>query len=137
LDANQASLGLDNALAFYNFPLFREDEHLLIAQIVLISPLHGVVMISSANAVPTICEESIDVLAQLEGAFSQVFSRLVKYQKVRMGRAKRSFEIDAILWIPESDIAAVEPVVVGLPALEAYLQSKKVPLIFLTLSFLS
>jgi superfamily I DNA and RNA helicase len=125
LELNQADFGLENALAFYNFPLFREDEHLLVAQIVLISPLHGVVMISAANSVPTGDDEDTEALSQLEGAFSQVFSRLVKYQRLRQGRAQLSFPIDAILWVPEGDSTAVESIVIGIPALHEYFLNKR------------
>lgn len=125
MENNQEALGLGNALAFYNFPLFREEEQLLVAQIVLISPSHGVVMISAADSVPDGDEESHEILEQLEGAFSQVFSRLVKYQRLRKGRAQLSFPLDAILWIPESETPAEEPVVIGLTALNEYFTSRR------------
>lgn len=128
LDQNQAGLGLEDALAFYNFPLFREDEHLLVAQIVLISPLHGVVMISAAESMPDADNSSDETLNQLEGAFSQVFSRLVKYKRLRKGRAELSFPIDAILWIPEAADSGDETIVVGIPALNEYFKEKKLSL---------
>lgn len=126
LDEHQAALGLDNALAFYNFPLFREDSHLLVAQIVLISPMHGVIMISASNSLPEEGNESQQSLDQLEGAFSQVFSRLVKYQRLRQGRTQLRFPLDAILWIPEAVRIAAEPVIVGLQALYDYFQSHRI-----------
>lgn len=135
LEANQEELGLSNALAFYNFPLFREDEHLLVAQIVLISPLHGVVMISSARTIPSGDDESQQALDQLEGAFSQVFSRLVKYQRLRQGRAQLGFPIDAILWVPEAETAAGEPIVIGIQALHDYFISRRLDQAILTTVF--
>lgn len=125
LESNQQRLSLEDALAFYNFPQFREDEHLLVAQIVLISPYHGVLMISTSDAVPILEDESSEVLNRLEGAYSQVFSRLVKYKLLRKGRAQLSFPIDAILWIPESDSAAETPVIVGIPSLESYFETNR------------
>jgi len=125
LDHNQVDLGLTEAIAFFNFPLFREEENLLIAQLVIISPNHGVLLISTANSLPSNEPESSETLAQLEGAFSQIFSRLVKYPKLRNGRAQLGFPLDAILWIPESSLPAGPPVTVGLNALTACLRNQK------------
>jgi len=124
LEDTQEELRLTEALAFYNFPLFREDDQLLVAQVVLISPLHGVVLISASDSAPGESDESSQVLDQLEGAFSQVFSRLVKYHRLRQGRAQLAFPLDAILWIPESNAAATEPVITGLSGLTDYFRSK-------------
>jgi hypothetical protein len=60
---NQNALGLADAVVFYNFPLFREEERLLVAELVLISPLHGVLLVSTA---PTGVKTS---LSRLEGAY--------------------------------------------------------------------
>ncbi|WP_081767224.1 DEAD/DEAH box helicase [Hylemonella gracilis] len=126
LEANQQQLDLGDALAFYNFPLFREEEQLLVAKVVLISPMHGVVMISTSEDLPAGNEHSQEILDQLEGAFSQVFSRLVKYQRLRSARAQLSFPIDAFLWIPEArDEEGEESVLIGPGALTDYFQKKR------------
>jgi superfamily I DNA and RNA helicase len=125
LEEFQADLGLEGALAFYNFPLFREDEHLLVAEIVLISPNHGVVLISTTNVPPEESVESKEIRDQLEGAFSQIFSRLVKYQKLRKGRAQLGFPIDAFLWIPESEHPPQESQIIGVQRLKEYFESER------------
>lgn len=93
--AQQAALDLSEAVIFYNFPLFREEERLLVAELALISPRHGVLLISTAPA-------GVDAsLERLEGAYSQIFSRLVKYPRLRAGRAKLGVGLDAFVWLPE------------------------------------
>lgn len=109
----QAVLGLDEALLFYNFPLFREDDRLLVADLVIISPRHGVLLIS------TPASNSEKAREQLEGAFNQVFSRLVRYPRLRVGRARLRLNIDACIWLPEGH--PQDDVLVGLPSLEARL----------------
>jgi superfamily I DNA and RNA helicase len=98
---------------FYNFPLFREEERLLVADLVLISPFHGVLLISTPSSVN---QRSIE---QLDGAYSQVFSRLVKYPRLRAGRAQLKVGVDACVWTPEGEHG--NDVLVGLPALEGQL----------------
>lgn len=124
-EENQSSLDLTDAIAFFNFPLFREEDNLLIAQLVLISPWHGVLLISTSSFLPSNEPNSNEKLEQLEGAFSQIFSRLVKYPKLRNGRAQLSFPIDAVLWIPESDSPGAAPVVIGTPAINEHLREQK------------
>lgn len=111
----QGLLGLEDAVVFYNFPLFREEEKLLVAELVLASPLHGVALISTApNGLPADIE-------RLDGAFNQIFARLIKYPRLRTGRAQLKFTVDAFVWAPEGDASG--DVVVGLAQLDARLQA--------------
>lgn len=120
---NQDALGLEHAVIFYNFPLFREDERLLVADLVLASPRHGVVLIATIGS--SNIDENSDAEAsdRLEGAFSQVFSRLVRYPRLRSGRAKLVFNIDAFIWAQEG--GATENVKVGLVEIDGYLKDVK------------
>jgi superfamily I DNA and RNA helicase len=115
LAERQDQLGLAEALLFYNFPLFREDDKLLVADLVLISPLHGVLLISTPS---TNIYKARD---QLEGAFNQIFSRLVRYPRLRTGRAQLRFEIDACVWLSEG--VPQNEVSVGLPSLDLRIDS--------------
>jgi superfamily I DNA and RNA helicase len=125
-DDSQDSLELSSAVAFHNFPLFREDEQLLIADVVLVSPQHGVILFSTIRS--TAEKEEISSIGQsLEGAYSQIFSRLVRYPKLREGRGRLRFELDAKLWSAEGAFGNIENSLTGFPALEEFLQSKKLP----------
>lgn len=101
LQARQDELALEDAVVFYNFPLFREEEQLLVAELVLMSPQHGVILISTNSAAGHHQEEYTVAAARLEGAFSQIFSRLVKYPRLRAGKARLSFPLEAFLWAEE------------------------------------
>ena len=81
LQIEQEQLGLQDSVVFYNFPLFREEEKLLVAELVVASPKHGVALISTApNGISTDTQ-------RLDGAFNQIFARLIKYPRLRIGRA--------------------------------------------------
>lgn len=114
LSESQERLALENSIVFYNFPLFREDDRLLVADLVLLSPTAGVALIGTPKAL------SDRAVEQLEGAYSQVFSRLVKYSRLRSGRGQLKFPIDAWLWLPEGQ--ANEHVLVDFNALDARIQ---------------
>ena len=121
---HEEALGLDHAIIFYNFPLFREDDHLLVADLVLASPFHGVVLLSTVDSLK-LEESGAEVSTRLEGAFSQVFSRLVRYPRLRSGRASLLFEIDAFIWAKEGPAAA--EVRVGLGAIDDFLKGARRP----------
>lgn len=110
LQAEQEHLGLEDAVVFYNFPLFREEEKLLVAELVICCPKHGVALISTApNGI------SADI-QRLDGAFNQIFARLIKYPRLRTGRAQLKFKVDAFIWAPEGESS--DDVVVGLAQLD-------------------
>lgn len=111
----QTQLHLDEAIVFYNFPLFREEEKLFVADLVLVSAVHGVILISTGNAYSVEAEE------RLEGAYSQIFSRLVKYRKLRRGKAELAVNLESFFWTPEGQSSDV--VKVGFKELEDHLSS--------------
>lgn len=79
--------------------------------------MHGVLLISTPGADVDRAKE------QLDGAFNQVFSRLVRYPRLRAGRANLRFNLDACIWIPEG--GAGENIQVGLAGLDSALASMK------------
>jgi superfamily I DNA and RNA helicase len=117
LSENQENLGLTSSLIFYNFPLFREEEQLLVAELVIASPNHGVILISTAPTGIRLAEERLD------GAYNQIFARLVKYPRLRVGRGKLKFALDAFIWTPEGDEG--DNVKVGLATLGDYFQQSR------------
>jgi superfamily I DNA and RNA helicase len=115
----QRELLLEDAVVFINFPLFREDEKLLVADLVLISPWHGVLLVGAVDS------DTDSSRGKLEGAFNQVFSRLVRYPRLRAGRARLRFPLDACVWMPEGK--ATDTVVVGVASFENQLETQKLP----------
>lgn len=123
LDENQTELNLNEAIAFHNFPLFREEEQLLYADIVLVSRNHGALLISTHTSNNS-KSEIANIQESLEGSFNQVFSRLVKYPKLRRGRGTLLFGIDAQLWTAEESHNTPVETIVGFKALGEYINSK-------------
>lgn len=125
LRANQDQLAITEAAIFCNFPLFREEGEVLSVQIVLVCPHHGVLLIGTSDETQLaklLEERATDVL---DATFSQVFSRLVKYPLLRKARTSLGMNLDAVLFVPEiaaSNQQIPDNVLVGLPALRAYIQ---------------
>ncbi|WP_349779724.1 ATP-binding domain-containing protein [Xanthomonas sp. WHRI 7065] len=115
LKEKQVELRLSDSIIFHSFPLFREDDKLLVADVVVVSPSLGVLLISAPSQIDSTTTD------KLEGTFSQVFSRLVRYPRLRLGRAQLKFNIDAFLWIEEGEQA--ENTVIGFAGLDTKFQS--------------
>lgn len=124
LQENEKTFGLQSAVLFYNFPLFREEEDLLVADLVLTSPFHGVLLIATLGGDQLSAAQIEEVSTKLDGAFSQVFARLMKSPRLRKSRTELLFPMDAFAWAIESD-TKTESVRVGFPAIHEYLNSKQ------------
>ncbi|WP_395683172.1 DEAD/DEAH box helicase [Dokdonella sp.] len=83
----------------------------------MISPWHGVLLVGAVDS------ETASSRNKLEGAFNQVFSRLVRYPLLRAGRAKLKFPLDACVWMPEGK--ATETVLVGVVSFENQLRTQR------------
>src|SRR4051794_19277614 len=92
---NQHGLRLTEATVFCNFPLFKEEGEVLSAKLVIISPWHGVVLIATQESAD---QDGEGTARALEGTFSQVFSRLVKYPRLRKTRTTLVCDLDAFLF---------------------------------------
>lgn len=111
-------LVLNDAVVFCKFPLFKEEEDVLSVKFAVISRNHGVMLISTSEEVDKIEHES--TIRELDSTFSQVFSRLVKYPKLRIAKTNLAFNLDSFLFLAEksneSGVADKNDVVVGLTA---------------------
>jgi superfamily I DNA and RNA helicase len=126
LRENQTDLGLGDGAVFCNFPLFREEGELLSAKLVVISPTLGVVLIGTESSEQTDKSVINSLLSSLESTFSQVFSRLVKYPRLRKTRTTLAVNADAFLFLEETQLDVSghgDTVVTGFAALTARLQA--------------
>jgi superfamily I DNA and RNA helicase len=101
LRANEQRLGLSDAVLYYAFPLYRDEEGgAVVADSVLLSPQHGVIVF----ALPTVLssgelQRCTDVVEQVP---SYVQSRLVKNKQLRRGPTQLAFEITPLVYCPSS-----------------------------------
>jgi superfamily I DNA and RNA helicase len=112
------NLSINDAVIFCKFPLFKEESEILSVKFAIISQNHGVILISTS-------EESINIkheatVRELDSTFSQVFSRLVKYPRLRITKTTLAFQLDSFLFLAEQDgtqeTEVTEDIVVGLKA---------------------
>lgn len=101
----QDNLGLSDALIFCEFPLFREEEEVMLSQLMLISPAHGLVVFGAYSGTYTDGREALRThVQQTEAVFSQVYSKLIKSSHLRRTRTTLKFDADAVVFAPEAPI---------------------------------
>ena len=100
LKRNQNDLGLDGAVLYHNFPLYRDDEGgVLVSDAMLLSPNHGVVGFALCS--DTKAEDGWDpcphVLEQLP---AYVHSRLIRNKALRKNAVQLAFDIFPVVFAP-------------------------------------
>jgi superfamily I DNA and RNA helicase len=106
LKAEQETLGLQDAIVFCEFPLFREDEEVMLSQLLVISEKHGVVIFGAYSGLYNDnFSELSNLVTQTEAVFSHVYSKLIKSPRLRKNRTTLNFDADACVYAPEAEIA--------------------------------
>ena len=99
---NEQRFRLEDAMLYHSFPLYRDEEGgLILADSVLLSPLHGVVVLALSTENDVLSEKEThrctDVSEQVP---SYVHSRLVKNRQLRQGPTRLAFEISPVVYAP-------------------------------------
>lgn len=105
LKTNQKKLMLENATVYYKFPLFKEfDEEIKSPDFFIVSPVHGVVIITKDNRNQRLLsEEEIDeIYEKTDSIYSLILSKLIKIAGLRKKRARNElmFSMNTIIYLP-------------------------------------
>ena len=92
LDDNRTSLGIDESTVYYRFPLYRDDDNVVTARVIIVSPRHGVIVFSATEITeqaPLALLREAD--AELDIVFGQLHARLTKQRSLRQDKKNSSF----------------------------------------------
>lgn len=105
----QHVLGLERAIVFCAFPLFREDDEVMLSQLLIVSPLHGVMILGAYSGLYNDdYAELRGLVSQTEAVFSHVYAKLIKSPRLRKNRTTLHFNADACVFAPEAAIDSAE-----------------------------
>ncbi len=102
LKSNEQAMGLQDAVLYHAFPLYRDDEGgLIAADCVLLSQNHGVIPFALAKDRDNLSQESerrcLEIAEQVP---SFIQSRLIKNRALRKGPTRLAFEIQPVAFAP-------------------------------------
>lgn len=90
---------LERAYLFCEFPLFREEDGLIRSQLLLVSPVHGVLIVGTT--LENTAEGIKGLIPQTEAIFSHIYSKLLRISKLRASKTKLNFGAEAAIFAPE------------------------------------
>lgn len=130
LISEQDALGLSDAIVFCEFPLFREEEEVMLSQVLLLSQQHGLVIFGAYSGSYGDGLSGLHTLiSQTDSVFSQVYSKLVKSNRLRRTRTVLAFDTDAAVFAPEAPIQDQQDdetkVLISLAAVSNFLNERR------------
>jgi len=97
----EAPSSLAEALLYYGFPLYRDEEGTPVAaKVLLLSPRHGVLVFGTTNARAADSPEYVNDALQLDSVYGHLYSRLFRNVALRKSRRELAFPVDAVRFAP-------------------------------------
>jgi superfamily I DNA and RNA helicase len=109
LEEGQSELCLEKASVYYDFPLYKDNQEVIVSKVILISQNHGVIVFGTSNVTKYDVEKSLrnsDV--DLDIIFGHIYSRLIKSKRLRKSKKELLFNLDAAVFAPELGLAVDE-----------------------------
>lgn len=103
LKAHEAELSLDKSQVFFDFPVYKElDEGILVAQVMVLSRVHGVMLFEVAQQTDGAIfdEQQQEEIERLNNLYSMVFTRLLRNDKLKTGRQAICLPITTLIYAP-------------------------------------
>ncbi len=102
LQTNEQQLGLSDAMLYYAFPLYRDDEGgTIVADAVLLSSRHGVIVFAFTRESHTLSSKDLQRCVDVVDQFpSYIQSRLIKNKYLRKGPTRLAFDITPLIYAP-------------------------------------
>lgn len=96
------TLGLKDAAAYTEFPLYKDDDgNVASAKVVIASRSHGLIVIETCNATDHLEDLAISIATKsLEEIFGFVYSKAIRSKQLRAGMQSLAFPAHAILYAP-------------------------------------
>lgn len=131
IERSAADVGLANATVYAGFPLYREEDEVVSADVLVVSDQHGVLIFSPINTTNlTELADIEDSIEKSERVFTLVYSRLIKSKTLQSSRTALKFPVRLVVYTPEEFDDEVEQEGVdfleGEGALTDYLVSHRV-----------
>lgn len=100
----RSELSLEAAELFFDFPMYKgDDDNLVISQMLLVSPIYGVVIFYSSGATDYNFEKLNKDDRSLERVASFIAARLIKNDRLRKGMMSFSLPVNTLLYSPLID----------------------------------
>lgn len=103
LHENEQDLSLSGAEVYFDFPVLKDPEDAVVrARLLLVSPNHGVILISPVELTDyaDLATELSLADSRLEHVFSLIYSRLIRNRSLRRSKTDLAFPINSLIFAP-------------------------------------
>lgn len=101
IENNDDVLGLKECHVYYKFPLYKENDDVISARMIVVSRNHGVIVISPTGANNMNVESSLrQIDYELDVVFGHLHARLTKNKSLRRDKKSLLFNLDPLIFAP-------------------------------------
>jgi superfamily I DNA and RNA helicase len=103
LQKNEKQMKLENAYCYYDFPVYKGlDDEVLVAQLVIISEYHGILVFYVSDIVRTtgFISELENAKTYLDDLYSVIFTRLLRNRYLRKDKTSLLVQMHNIIYFP-------------------------------------
>src|SRR4051812_647874 len=101
LRSESSTLGLDEAVLYYGYPRYRDDDdELVAARLLLMSPTHGVIIFGTLSSTGRSTEEIQAATEATESVLALVNAKLLSNKALRENPRALKFNLVAYLYAP-------------------------------------
>ncbi len=103
LQKNENELRLQDSEIYIEFPIYKDiDGDVVISKILLVSPWHGVIVISTSDITLSRCNTGdLEIIDEaLDRVFTAIYSRLIRNKNLKRDKRELKFCTDSILFAP-------------------------------------
>lgn len=133
LEKNEGEFQFANAAIYYNFPIYKENENVITAKLILVSRNHGVIVCATTNTGKGSYEADVTAAdTELDVVFGQLHARLTRQRTLRRDKKTLLFNLEPIIYAPNLDGLKVESesgtaVLSNRTQLKDFLESHRIP----------
>jgi superfamily I DNA and RNA helicase len=106
IEKNESSLGLADSNVYYKFPIYKDNEDIITAKLIIVAPERGVIVISTTITDDPDDDEAIQAADdELDTVYGQLHARFTKQKSLRRDKKNLSFSLEPMIFAPYLSIA--------------------------------
>ncbi len=132
IEKNEASFKLSESSVYYEFPLYKDNDNVIVSKIIIVSRYHGVLVFGTSKATKATANREIpDADAELDTVFGHLHARLTKQRTLRRDKKTLAFNLEPAIFAPnmegfKGDLFVDSPVLADATALADFFEENEI-----------
>ena len=101
IEKNEAYLDLTDSSVYYKFPIYKDNDNIITAKLIIVAPQRGVFVISTTITDDPANHEAIEAAdEELDTVYGQLHARFTKQKTLRRDKKNLSFPLEPMIFAP-------------------------------------